>query len=180
MSSSNADPRDDSVQVVDGVIDALLIDNAVKSLGAESATEGIYTELKWTDACEDLLRTYREKIHPSVCPASNGEFHSADILHRSSIDRRLPTSSNPTQKRNERSSLLRASTPAFRKFLSAGSVFLQTTTSLFPSFRRGYQRGQRAGLQIYARRYHGGRGPWSVLKEGQTSSALKTEGEHTL
>lgn len=67
MSFSNADPRDDSVQVVDGVIDALLIDNAVKSLGAESATEGIYTELKWTDACEDLLRTYREKIHPSVC-----------------------------------------------------------------------------------------------------------------
>jgi len=180
MLFSNADPRDDSVQVVDGVIDVLLIDNAVKSLGAESVTEGIYTELKWTDACEDLLRTYREKIHSSVCSASNGEFYSADTLYRSLIDRRLPISLNPTQKRNERSSLLRVLTLAFRKFLSAGSVFLQIIILLFPSFRRGYQRGRRAGLQIYARKYYGGRGPWSVLKEGQTLSALKTEGEYTL
>ncbi|KAI4264615.1 MAG: hypothetical protein L6R42_000277 [Xanthoria sp. 1 TBL-2021] len=66
MAPSNADHHHDSVQVVDDVIDASLIDNAVSSVGSGSATESTYTELDWTPACEELLRTYRENIHPSV------------------------------------------------------------------------------------------------------------------
>lgn len=70
MAPSNVDPSHDSVQVVDDVIDASLIDNAVSSVGSGIATESTYTEMDWTPACEELLRSYREKIHPSVCPVS--------------------------------------------------------------------------------------------------------------
>lgn len=88
MAPSNADPRHDTVQIVDDVIEASLIDNAVSSVGAGSATESTYTEMDWTPACEELLRTYREKIHPSVCPASKDQHNCADALCRLSIARR--------------------------------------------------------------------------------------------
>ncbi|KAI4167667.1 MAG: hypothetical protein LQ343_007021 [Gyalolechia ehrenbergii] len=66
MASSTADVQHDFLQIVDGVIGASLIDNVVKSLADESAAQAIYTEFKWTTACEDLLRTYREQIHPNI------------------------------------------------------------------------------------------------------------------
>lgn len=88
MAPSNADPRHDTVQIVDDVIDASLIDNAVSSVGAGSATESTYTEMDWTPACEELLRTYRERIHPSVYPASKDQHDCTDALYRLSIDRR--------------------------------------------------------------------------------------------
>ena len=64
MAPSNAEPIYTSVQVVDDMIDASLIDNAVSSVESGPATEGTYTEMDWTPACEELLRNYREKIHP--------------------------------------------------------------------------------------------------------------------
>lgn len=73
MASSKADDHHDFLQVVNDVITASLIDNVVKSLGSASATGDNYTEFKWTDAYEDLLRTYRGRIHPNVYPASNGD-----------------------------------------------------------------------------------------------------------
>ena len=128
MASSNVSPPHDSLQVVNDVIEASQIEKAVKSLEDDSAAEGIYTEFKWTGACEDLLRTYRERIHPRVCPASKGKFDSANTVYRSSPDRRLPPSSSPIRKRSERSKRLYASTPVFRRHLSAASVFRRTTT----------------------------------------------------
>ena len=70
MAPSNAAPRDDSVQVVDDVIDVPLIDNAAGSVGALLVRRMTCTEMVWTLACKELLGTYREKIHPSVRPAS--------------------------------------------------------------------------------------------------------------
>lgn len=179
MASSTTDPLHNSLQVVDDVIKASLIDNAVKSLEAESVTEGTYTQLKWTDACEDLRRTYIQEAHPNVCAASNGEFDSTDTLHRSATDRRSPPSSNLTMKRSERSRWLCASTQAFRRCLSAASFSRPTTTSSFPSFCKGSPRGRRIGLQKDARRCRGGRGLSSVSKVGQTSSVRKREVAYT-
>ncbi len=74
MTSSNAGPCDDYVQIVDDVIDTQLIDNTVGEMGAGSSIEKVYTELVWTSECEDLLRNYRERIHySSVCPPSTDE-----------------------------------------------------------------------------------------------------------
>jgi len=179
MAPSNADPRDDSVQVVDDVIDASLIDNAVSSVGAASATESTYTEMDWTSACEELLRTYREKIHPSVCPASKDQHDCADALCRSSIDRRYPTLSNPLRKLSRRSKWLRASTQVFGGLPFAASVFPLITTSSSPSFHKGYHGGRRSGLRRHARRCRGRRGPWSISKGEQILSAPKKEEGYT-
>lgn len=103
MASSTADVQHDFLQIVDGVIGASLIDNVVKSLADESAAQAIYTEFKWTTACEDLLRTYREQIHPNVYRASSDKCDGADIVYRSSVDRRLLPLSSPIRRRNERS-----------------------------------------------------------------------------
>ena len=68
MASSTANVSDNFLQVVDNVLDVSLIDNAVQSLGLESAPKDAYTELEWTDACKALWRTYVERIHPKVYP----------------------------------------------------------------------------------------------------------------
>ena len=73
MTSSKAGQGDDCAHVVEDVIDTLLIDNAVKGIGAESPSESIYTEMAWTPACDVLLRTYRELVHPKVCPPSTDD-----------------------------------------------------------------------------------------------------------
>ena len=94
MASSKAHDCHDCLQVVDDVISASLTDNAVKSLGSASATGDTYTESQWTDACEDLLRTYRGQIHPNVCPASTGDLDRADVLttaNRSEVVRIKPS-----------------------------------------------------------------------------------------
>ena len=103
MASSNADDRHDFLQVVNDVISASLIDDVVRSLGSGSTTSNTFTELKWTDACENLLRTYRGQIHPTVCPASNGDLDSVDVLIRSLTNHKSPPSSNPPVKRSGRS-----------------------------------------------------------------------------
>ena len=77
MTSSNAGAHDDCVQIVDDVIDTLLIDNAVKGVGAGSPSESIYTEMAWTPACDVLLQTYR-KAHPSVRPPSTDDSACSD------------------------------------------------------------------------------------------------------
>lgn len=92
MASSNAGQPHNFLEIVSDVIDTALIDNVVESLGKESATDGIYTQLEWTDACDHLLRTYREQIHPGVCPARKGRLSKADAIYRSSVIRRLPPS----------------------------------------------------------------------------------------
>ena len=66
MAPSNAESLNASVQVVDDIIDASLIDNAVSSVDSGLATESTFTEMDWTPACEELLRNYRERVHPSV------------------------------------------------------------------------------------------------------------------
>ncbi len=90
MSASNAEPCDDFVQVVNSLIDDLLIDGAVKEIqaGSSMATYDIYTEMKWTPACEKLLDIYRTEIHPKVYPASNDQYHYVDAILRSSFNRR--------------------------------------------------------------------------------------------
>lgn len=82
MTSNTVDPSPDVVQIVNDIIDNILIDNAVKSVERGSTTESTYTEMKWTSACEELLRTYREKIHLSVRPASKNNHDVADALCR--------------------------------------------------------------------------------------------------
>ena len=103
MASSTANAPSDFVQVVNDVIDISLIDNAVQSLELESAPEGTYTELKWTDACEALRRAYVDRVHPSVCTSSNGEFGIADALRRLTVIRKLLPLSNLIRKHSERS-----------------------------------------------------------------------------
>ena len=98
MASSDTEPLHAFVQVVDDMIDASLIDKAASSCEAGPATESTYTEMNWTPACEELLRFYRERIHPTVCSVSKGKYDCANAFHRSSTDRRSPTLSNPLWK----------------------------------------------------------------------------------
>lgn len=67
MSAKN-ESYDDSVQIVENVIDIKLINNTVTRLQAISAgaTEDITTRLDWTPACDELLKFYRTKVHPEV------------------------------------------------------------------------------------------------------------------
>lgn len=66
--SASHETYDDSVQVVENLIDAGLIDNAVAELKARPCitTDNITTRLDWTPACEDLRQFYVTNIHPQV------------------------------------------------------------------------------------------------------------------
>lgn len=90
MTSSNAGPCDDCVQIVDDVIKTHLIDNTVGGVGAGSPSESIYTELAWTSACEVLLQTF-QKAHPSVRPPSTDDSACSDarLAYQSTADSKV-------------------------------------------------------------------------------------------
>lgn len=66
--SSKDESYDDSVQIVEKVIEIELINNAVAKLQANSAeaTDDMTTRLDWTSACDELLQFYRTKVHPEM------------------------------------------------------------------------------------------------------------------
>ena len=68
--SSSSEVYENSVQVVENLIDSDLIDNAVAELqsGATSATDEITTRMNWTPACEKLREFYATNVHPKVGP----------------------------------------------------------------------------------------------------------------
>ena len=74
MAPSNTNTNHDSMQVVYDIINNLLIDKAVQSVGTRAATKRMFTELEWTSACKELLRTYWEEIHISICSVSNNKL----------------------------------------------------------------------------------------------------------
>jgi len=66
--SSSSEVYENSVQVVENLIDSDLIDIAVAELqsGATSATGEITTRMDWTPACERLREFYATNVHPKV------------------------------------------------------------------------------------------------------------------
>jgi len=68
--SSSSEVYENSVQVVENLIDSDLIDNAVAELqsGTTSATDEITTRMNWTPACERLREFYATNVHPKVSP----------------------------------------------------------------------------------------------------------------
>ncbi|KAL9127039.1 MAG: hypothetical protein Q9217_004003 [Psora testacea] len=66
--SSSSEIYEDSVQIVEGLINSDLIDNAVAELqsGATSAPDEITTRMNWTLACERLREFYATNVHPKV------------------------------------------------------------------------------------------------------------------
>lgn len=68
--SLSSEVCENSVQVVENLIDTDLIDNAVAELqsGATSAADKITTRMDWTPACERLREFYATNVYPKVSP----------------------------------------------------------------------------------------------------------------
>lgn len=66
--SANSETYEDSVQVVENLIDSDLIDKAVAELqlGVTPAKDDITTKMDWTPACEKLREFYVTSVHPKV------------------------------------------------------------------------------------------------------------------
>lgn len=66
--SASSETYEDSVQVVENLIDLDLIDKAVAELqlGVTPAKDDITTKMDWTPACEKLREFYVTNVHPKV------------------------------------------------------------------------------------------------------------------
>ena len=66
--SASSETYENSVQVVENLIDSDLIDKAVEELrsGATPAKDDITTRMDWTPACEKLREFYVTNVHPEV------------------------------------------------------------------------------------------------------------------
>ena len=102
--SVSSETYDDSVQVVENVIDTCLIDNAVAEFPARSntATGDMVTQIAWTPACEEIRKFYATNVHEKVC-SRDDTHHCTDTIPRPSLKRRLLVSSNRLRRRSLRS-----------------------------------------------------------------------------
>ena len=96
---SKPELSDDSMQIVDDIINIILIDNAIESIGLVIGTYSIYTELNQTPECEALFRTYRDKIYKSIYPPNTNNSACSNALARLLVSRRQPISSSPPKRR---------------------------------------------------------------------------------
>ena len=151
--SASSETYDDSVQVVEKVIDTRLIDNAVAEFPARpnTATGDMTTGIAWTPACEEIRKFYATEVHEKVC-SKDDKHHCTDTIPRSSLKRRLLVSSKRLRRRSLRSRWLSASTQPFRIMNFVESAFLPITTCLFRSSPKGYHPGLKYCLSTNARR----------------------------
>ncbi len=80
--SASCETYEDSVQVVENLIDSDLIDKAVVELqsGVIPAKEDITTKMEWTPACERLREFYVTNVHPKVYASTTSNDHSTDLV----------------------------------------------------------------------------------------------------
>lgn len=86
--SASSETYDDSVQVVEKVIDTRLIDDAAELYTGGSNTDtGITTQLGWNSACEEIRKFYVAKVHEKVCSTDDNDRCTDTYLgHHSSED----------------------------------------------------------------------------------------------
>ena len=156
--SASSETYDDSVQVVEMVIDIRLIDNAVADLpaGSNTGTDDITTGIVWTPACEEIRKFYTTKVHEKVCSKDDID-HYTDTISRSSLKRRLLVSSKRLRRHSLRSRWLSVSTQPFRTIPFVESAFLPITMCLFRSLSKGYHPGLKYGLSKNTSRCRGRR-----------------------
>lgn len=89
--SASSERYEDSVQILDNVLDTGLLEKAAASLqaGSRTAPDAVTTTMGWTSACEELLEYFRKQVHPKVfLKAGNDKEHCADAIPRPSRNRR--------------------------------------------------------------------------------------------
>ncbi len=142
--SASSERYEDSVQILENVLDTGLLERAAAGLhaGSRTAPDAVTTTLDWTSACEELLAYFREQVHPKVfLKEGNDKEHCADAIPRPSRNPRSLNSSKRLRSQSPLSKWLSALIQPLRNSSPAESglplIIIRSSLSLSKDYRHG-------------------------------------------